>query len=142
MRECRCGKSLEGMHGNRKFCSETCANRERYVRTGQRSTPEQRSEWYRKRCESREYRERQRCQGRKRHECVIAFLREYKLSQGCAQCGYSEHHAALEFDHVRGKKKLNVCLAKSIKQAQEEIKKCRVLCSNCHRICTYERAQK
>jgi hypothetical protein len=71
---------------------------------------------------------------------VKVWIAEYKVAQGCADCGYRTHHAALDFDHVRGKKLLNVCLSKSIAQARQEIEKCEVVCANCHRIRTYERA--
>lgn len=70
---------------------------------------------------------------------VKKFIAEYKLKIGCVDCGYNKHHSALEFDHIVGDKKLNVCFAKSTKQALEEIKKCEVVCSNCHRIRTYTR---
>ena len=70
---------------------------------------------------------------------IKKFLAEYKIKRGCKDCGYSKHHSALEFDHVKGKKMLNVCFAKSIAQAEKEIQKCDVVCSNCHRIRTYNR---
>lgn len=70
---------------------------------------------------------------------VKLFLAEYKMSKGCMDCGYKRHHSALEFDHVRGEKTLNVCFSKSIGQAKKEIDKCDVVCSNCHRIRTYKR---
>ena len=70
---------------------------------------------------------------------VKEFIAEYKSKNGCTDCGYNKHHSALEFDHIVGKKELNVCLAKSIKQAKKEIEKCEIVCSNCHRIRTYTR---
>lgn len=70
---------------------------------------------------------------------VRLFLAEYKLEKKCLDCGYDKHHSALDFDHVKGDKDLNVCFAKSITQAKKEIEKCEVVCSNCHRIRTYNR---
>jgi hypothetical protein len=70
---------------------------------------------------------------------IRKFLADYKIKEGCKDCGYKEHHSALEFDHVKGKKVLNVCFSKSIGQAMKEIKKCEVVCSNCHRVRTYRR---
>ena len=70
---------------------------------------------------------------------VRTFLVDYKMSLGCKDCGYRRHHSALEFDHINGDKSINVCFAKSISQAKEEIKNCEVVCSNCHRIREYER---
>ena len=74
-----------------------------------------------------------------RARAVKTFLADYKMKLGCIDCGYNKHHSALEFDHVKGEKKLNISLAKSITQAKEEIKKCEVVCSNCHRVRTYNR---
>lgn len=82
-----------------------------------------------------------RRQDRARAHRVLKWVRNFKMAAGCADCGYNEHHAALEFDHVRGEKRINVCNAKSIAQAQAEIAKCEVVCSNCHRIRTFERMQ-
>jgi len=70
---------------------------------------------------------------------IKLFLADYKIKRGCVDCGYKKHHSALDFDHTKGLKKLNVCFAKSILQAKREIKKCEVVCSNCHRIRTYKR---
>lgn len=143
MRVCGfCGVNIEGSHHNRKYCSDKCQSKARYKKTGQRTTPEQRAGWYRKRCEKEGYRQLLRHQGKLRRDRVQQFLRDYKIAQGCAVCGYDEHHAALEFDHVRGNKNINICLTKSIEQAKKEIKKCRVLCSNHHKIATFERLQK
>lgn len=70
---------------------------------------------------------------------VKDFLAVYKEDYGCADCGYNTHHVALDFDHIKGEKSINVCNAKSISQAKKEIEKCEVVCSNCHRIRTYKR---
>ena len=61
-----------------------------------------------------------------------------KLKTGCLLCGYKEHPVALDFDHLNpleksftiGTKYTSVSLDRLIK----EIKKCRVLCANCHRV--------
>ncbi len=70
---------------------------------------------------------------------VKDFLANYKTQKGCVDCGYNTHHSALDFDHFVGNKSINVCNAKSITQALSEIDKCEVVCSNCHRIRTYNR---
>jgi hypothetical protein len=138
--KCRyCGENMPGAHANKRYCTKSCANKARYQRCGQRSTPEQRSQWYENRKEQSGYIEKLRRQGNSRNRKVKAFLAEYKISKGCADCGYKEHHCALDFDHVAGTKKFNVCFAKSIHHAKTEIKKCEVVCSNCHRIRTWER---
>lgn len=75
----------------------------------------------------------------KRAKKIKIFLARYKIEKGCADCGYNKHHSALDFDHTKGKKKILVAFAKSITQAKKEIKKCDVVCANCHRIRTYKR---
>lgn len=130
---------MEGTHHNRKFCSTKCVDKARYEKYGPRSTSEQRRKWYEGRKKKEGYVQKLRQQTNERNRRVKDFLKVYKLSQGCKDCGYNKHHVALDFDHVRGKKELNVCFSKSIEQAKKEIAKCEVVCSNCHRIRTYMR---
>lgn len=63
-----------------------------------------------------------------------------KLTAGCAKCGYNEHPAALDFNHVRGTKLFNISQDPKIAwgKLEAEIAKCEILCANCHRIHTYE----
>jgi len=68
-------------------------------------------------------------------------LDRYKVMKGCARCGYKEHPAALEFNHINPELK-KFCLAErcaAMKGAvfKEEFYKCEVLCANCHNIHTY-----
>jgi hypothetical protein len=137
-----CRKDLGAVHKNRKYCGNSCENKARYARTGQRSTAEQRSKWYWNRCQQDGYKEKLRSQGNERYRRIQAFLREYKLSKGCTDCGYNAHHEALEFDHVNGGKEINVCFSKSVPQAKKEILKCEVVCANCHAVRTFRRLQK
>ena len=66
-----------------------------------------------------------------------AYLVTTKLERGCALCGFKGHPAALDFDHLDRSAKL-VALSKSLSLSRAaffaEVKKCRVLCANCHRI--------
>lgn len=78
-------------------------------------------------------RDKQNVRSRDMRAKINAMLREHKLAVGCADCGFNAHHAALEFHHL-GNKELNLSFAKSLGQAQREMAKCEVLCSNCHRI--------
>ena len=60
----------------------------------------------------------------------------------CVDCGHSYPHYAMDFDHVRGEKKFEVGLRGrgcSLEALQEEIDKCDVVCSNCHRVRTFTR---
>jgi len=74
---------------------------------------------------------------RKNKEDWDAFKRTLK----CTKCGFS-HVAALDFHHVNPKEKEHAVSKlisnKRFTTAIEEIKKCIVLCANCHRIHHYE----
>ena len=64
----------------------------------------------------------------------------FKSTLNCTNCGFS-HPAVLDFHHVdRTDKKSVHQLAQNgnYKSAREEIKKCIVLCANCHRIHHHE----
>jgi hypothetical protein len=78
----------------------------------------------------------------KRQSANIAWIGEYKLSKGCADCGYDGHFAALQFDHLPGYEKVNG-LGQMVKCSRErilkEIEKCEVVCANCHAIRTFNR---
>jgi hypothetical protein len=45
---------------------------------------------------------------RRLHGKRRAFIQAQKLKQGCIDCGYKGHPAALDFDHVSGVKKFDV----------------------------------
>lgn len=68
------------------------------------------------------------------------FIFQYLLTHPCVDCGFSDIRA-LDFDHVKGKKRLDVSRMKtySLETVQKEIEKCEVRCANCHRIKTSER---
>lgn len=137
-----CGIEIDSKaHKNKKFCSKSCVDKARYKKYGQRILAERRKFLYNKRKLKEGYTQKLRDLGNKMYYKIQDFIRTYKLNCGCKDCGYKEHHAALEFDHVRGVKKLNVANAKSINQAKMEIEKCEVVCSNCHKIRTYNRLQ-
>jgi hypothetical protein len=81
---------------------------------------------------------------RKKHDAdVKSWLAGIKLTSGCVDCGYRAHHVALDFDHLPEFEKLfdiSRALWRPRKTLGAEIAKCEVVCSNCHRIRTYERA--
>ncbi len=105
------------------------------------NTKEKRSTWRKKWWANLSIERKREKQIKANHRAkkIKEFIAKYKLSRGCKDCGYRKHHSALDFDHIRGVKKLNVCFAKSISQAKIEIKKCEVVCANCHRTRTYNR---
>ena len=65
------------------------------------------------------------------------FLAWYKTQQGCEECGFDAHSAALTFDHLDPSEKLfNIANygSHSWPDILREVAKCRVLCANCHNI--------
>jgi hypothetical protein len=78
---------------------------------------------------------------RARAERRMHFLLEYLCANPCADCGEA-YPLVLEFDHVRGKR-FDVCRGlpdRNWESILEEIEKCEVVCANCHRRRTAERA--
>ena len=80
---------------------------------------------------------------RKLSEFRQSILRKYKLLKGCASCGYKKHFNVLDFAHINKATKINsisVMVKDSIsfKRIKDEVRKCKVLCANCHRLETYE----
>ena len=80
----------------------------------------------------------------------------YKISVGCCKCGYNKHPSALCFDHLPDTEKSDAVKNgyskrssaggmyrlynknHSIQELISEIKKCRVVCSNCHMEFTHD----
>jgi hypothetical protein len=62
----------------------------------------------------------------------------------CMDCGIKYPRYVMDLDHVRGKKKFNLSRATSHMHSLEsilaEIEKCDVVCANCHRSRTFNRA--
>ena len=86
-------------------------------------------------------RESKRKSNDKRRKKYRDYLNRYKLERGCELCGYSEHFAALELDHIDPSTKLfdpSRGRDHPWEKFLAELDKCRVLCSNCHRIHTFE----
>jgi len=81
----------------------------------------------------------------------------YKISNGCEICGYNKHPSALCFDHLAEYEKAEItkngCSKRtcaggmyrlyskhhSCEELISEIKKCRILCSNCHMELTHSK---
>ena len=65
------------------------------------------------------------------------WLNYLKVKCGCFLCGYNTNARALQFDHV-GVKSKNVSnlVEYKIITLFKEIRKCRILCANCHMINT------
>lgn len=79
-----------------------------------------------------------RCEER-RDEICLKLLR-YLSDKCCAMCGHKDIRV-LEFDHIDPKTKKNTIsnllyMEMKWETAAEEMKKCQILCSNCHSIKT------
>ena len=71
------------------------------------------------------------------------FIKRYKVTQKCSKCSEKRWYV-LDFHHVKGKdnevsRMMNDCY--SIKKIKEEIRKCIILCANCHREIHYLKKQ-
>ena len=97
------------------------------------------------------------------HKRVFKKLRVYKKYRGCENCGYNENGLALDFAHINPEKKSYYIykdgptgsgMSKMVsrlthgkdkeknrlrwKELKQEIRKCKILCKNCHVIETYK----
>lgn len=83
------------------------------------------------------------------------IINTYKVSVGCCICGYNKNPSSLCFDHLPEYEKRDECRSGSkaggmfalyskkyhSNEIIEEIKKCRVLCCNCHMEVTHKNPQ-
>lgn len=103
------------------------------------SDPEKRKEYGRK-----HYRENKawyRDRNRRRREEIRAYVENAKRKP-CMDCNAEYPPYVMDFDH-RGDKKFNVAMmctrSCALDRVKEEIAKCDLVCSNCHRIRTHKR---
>jgi hypothetical protein len=71
----------------------------------------------------------------------IEIIRQYKKS-GCVRCGFDDHRALVFHHRVPALKKFNIGgtgLNSGIPQLVKELRKCDVLCANCHNIFHFTR---
>jgi hypothetical protein len=72
-------------------------------------------------------------------QTFMGWVRSYK-ARPCVDCGVQYHFAAMDFDHLGDKEfVLSSAWHKNRVEVEAEIAKCDVVCSNCHRIRTYNR---
>lgn len=65
----------------------------------------------------------------------VKYAKE-KMDNGCSECGFDRHPSALEFHHLHDKNEIistMIANNRTIEDIENEIDKCVVLCSNCHR---------
>lgn len=82
------------------------------------------------------YKDRATEYNKKIREEIKQYIKEYKEQRSCADCGRKFAHYIMDFDHI-GSKKYNVSdlgfCGSSMETLLDEIAKCEVVCSNCHR---------
>jgi hypothetical protein len=105
-----CARALAGRQ--RKFCCRACKNR--YTNYHHQSY------------------ERQQERGRERKLRLISLF-----GGKCSECGYRRNYSALEFHHTDpGTKSFQLDMRSLAnlqwEQIESEVRKCRLLCSNCH----------
>jgi hypothetical protein len=72
------------------------------------------------------------------------YVRKIKESNPCTDCEQFYHYSQMDFDHIDFKKQNIAKLVNSeasIKTIKQEIAKCELVCSNCHRLRTWLRVQ-
>jgi transcription elongation factor Elf1 len=80
----------------------------------------------------------------KRKKKLKGWLDNYKQTLKCSLCG-ENHPATIDFHHKYGKEKdvtISYLIGNgySIERVKQELEKCQILCSNCHRKIHYKTA--
>ena len=148
-----CGKEFEAKKSTKKYCSQDCANTARRIRYAKRQSEKSAlpkiNNMAFKECllcgqlfqpKTPAANLRQCC-----YDCMPDgtqlrrgdFVAKLKIKEGgkCVRCGYNKCLSALDFHHKDPTKKDfgisddNV----KLKEAVKEVKKCILICSNCHR---------
>lgn len=71
------------------------------------------------------------------------FIYNSKLNKRCIDCDIIYDPSVLHFDHITNNKTMGISKMitnSSIKRIQEEMNKCEIVCSNCHRERTHNRS--
>lgn len=135
---CRCQGCIDGHHQHMREYRRRPEVRARRQEHNRKWREQHEKEWLSHyRADGTPY----RCRVRNMQKEYSEWLATIKMEAGCADCGFDEHPAALEFDHVRGRKlfALSVGCGRNREVQLAEIAKCEVVCSNCHHIRTYRR---
>lgn len=63
-------------------------------------------------------------------------INRWKVSKGCSNCGYNESAVALDLHHINESTKdgdVGYYMTSRLSKLFNEIRKCVILCANCHR---------
>ena len=140
-----CGKNFESKEKTAKYCSKKCYGEsvEKLDYSDCSTTKEKRSKYWRyyyNNVGKNKHKERVL----KSEKTKYFKFQEYKKTLFCEICG-ENHPATLDFHHKNPLTKIDT-ITNLLRQKgwsferllQEEIPKCQVLCSNCHRKLHYE----
>lgn len=95
-------------------------------------------DWYQRNKEATKRRTKE--SNRRYAERNRQFIKEYKESRPCLDCGGFFPAVAMDFDHLADKKyELSNMQTLSIEALLLEIEKCELVCANCHRVRTHKR---
>lgn len=74
---------------------------------------------------------------------IREYMQYIKEANPCIDCGVKYPYYIMDFDHLVGKDNEINYLASSgrIGALKREIKKCEIVCANCHRMRTFRRSQ-
>jgi hypothetical protein len=69
------------------------------------------------------------------------FIKRVKNMYPCTDCGVNYPYYAMDFDHCRGKKRFGIASfsGRSMETIKNEMRKCDLVCANCHRARTHNR---
>lgn len=129
-----CNTQFQPVRKSRIYCSKKCV-----VASWKKNNKEKAKE-HRRKSEKKRVKKK-RSKDKERVIRMREIINKIKIEKGCSDCGYNLHAIALDFDHIRGVKEFDIAQCRSLPKALEEIKKCEVVCANCHRIRTYNRAK-
>ncbi len=114
-----CGIEFTKLNSRSKFCSGKCKNKSKYL----------------------VYRVKFKEDTGFSRQSIRGLVRKLKLIEenggGCSKCGYNTNISCLEFHHINPlDKKLELDMRTLSNMSsiliEEEVKKCIILCSNCH----------
>lgn len=89
--------------------------------------------------------EKTRSRTQQKRNAIKEFIANYKQSRSCADCKENYPYWMMDFDHLSDKE-FGISSfyrnTQDIEKIKNEIKKCEVVCANCHRNRTYLRRLK
>ena len=102
-------------------------------------------DYMRMRREDPSFRAKERKTTKARSSAIKEWFYDYKKILSCEKCGEDRHYV-LEFHHTKGDKEKEISkmvhTAYSKKTILNELKKCSVLCANCHKALHHKRRNK